>query len=310
MNPLSHFSILAAAWSLAFLPPFATAAEKVVPAKSSGEVIARVGDLDVGVDEIRVVLDGLDERERETVAKDPALLNQVVRSMLIQRLVLKQAIAEKWDQKPEVEAQVERVKRSAVTESYLRANAEKSGANPTEDELKQAYEAAKESLFVPKQYQLAQIFISAPQSAGKESDAKAKVKLETVTKSLAHAGADFAAIARLNSDEPESSAKGGEIGWLLEKQIQPEIMARIGGLAKGATTPPLRLTGGWHIVKVLDFKEGYTPSFDDMRETFAQKIRTERVKASSQAYLSKLVQENPIVINELALSKLAAPSKP
>jgi len=279
-------------------------------AKTGEGVVARIGDTEVGEQEIKAALDGLDERERAAVAKDPALLNQVVRSMLIQRLVLKQAADEKWEQKAEVAAQLERSRRSTITETYLRSQAEKNGGTPSEAELRQAYEGAKDSLFVPKQFQLAQIFIAVPQEGGKDVEAKAKVKLDGVTKSLARAGADFSSIARLNSDEPNSASKGGEIGWLLEKQIQPEIRTKMAALQKGATTVPLRLSDGWHIVKVMDVKEGYTPPFEEVRSTLAEKVRTERIKAASQAYLSQLLQENPVVINEIVLSKLAAPSKP
>ncbi|BCU75311.1 peptidylprolyl isomerase [Luteolibacter sp. LG18] len=295
-------------WALG-LSPDGAAADTTAKATTGG-VVARIGETEVGEDEVRATLEGLDERERATVAKDPALLNQVVRSMLIQRLVLKQASEEQWDKRPEVSAQVERSRRSTITEGYLRSLAEKSSATPSDSELRQSYEAAKDSLLVPKQYQLAQVFIAAPQDGGKDTEAKAKAKLDTVVKGLSRAGADFASIARLNSDEPDSAAKGGEIGWLLEKQVQPEIRAKVATLAKDATTAPIRLPDGWHIVKVLDVKDAYTPGFEEVRERLAEKIRTERTKAATQAYLAKLIQENPVVINEIALSKLAAPAKP
>ncbi|MFD0895617.1 peptidylprolyl isomerase [Luteolibacter ambystomatis] len=301
-------SMMAGLWALGLSDAGLLAAET---ASKSGEgVVARIGDTEVGEQDIRAALDGLDERERATVAKDPALLNQVVRSMLIQRLVLKQAANEKWEQKPEIAAQLERSRRSTITESYLKSQAEKSGAVPSETELRQAYDGAKDSLFVPKQFQLAQIFIAIPQEGGEDAEAKAKAKLDSVIKSLSHAGSDFSSIARLNSDESNSASKGGEIGWLLEKQIQPEIRAKVATLKKGATTAPLRLLDGWHIVKVMEVKEGYTPPFEEVRAALAEKVRTERVKAATQAYLSQLIQENPVVINEIALSKLAADSKP
>jgi len=281
-----------------------------VNAAEASTPIAKIGETEVGAEEIRLALGGLDERERAAVAKDPSLLNQVVRSMLVQRLVLKQAIAEKWDQKPDVAAQIERVRRSTITEAYLHNVAEKSGAVPSEADLRQAYGGAKDSLFVPKQFQLAQIFISVSAGAAKDVEAKAKVKVDSVTKSLASVSADFAAVARLNSDETATAAKGGEIGWLTEKQIQPEILAKVSGLSKGAVSSALRLPDGWHILKVLDVKDGYTPSFEEVRDRLEEKVHADRLRATTQAYLSKLLQENPVVINELALSKLVEATKP
>lgn len=268
------------------------------------DVIARVGDTEVKMEEIRAALAILSPREAETISRDPALLNQLVRTLLTQRILLKEAISKQWDQKPEVAAQLARVREAAITESYLQSVSTPPESFPSDTDLQKKYEANKAALLVPKQFRLAQIFIASPKDAEKAVADKAVEKLETVRKSLRKPDADFAVIARTDSDEKDSSSRGGEIGWLTEAQIQPEIRAQLGSLAKGAVTEPIRLNDGWHIIKCLDIKESYTPSLDDVRTQLTQRLRAEQTKASSQAYLAKLLQQNPVAINELALSKV------
>jgi parvulin-like peptidyl-prolyl isomerase len=123
-------------------------------------------------------------------------------------------------------------------------------------------------------------------------------------KSLHQPAADFAAIAKGESEEPESAARGGEIGWLTESQIQPEVRSQVGSLTKNSVSEPIRLEDGWHILKVLDIKEGYTPTLEEIHSALAQQLRTEKTQANSQAYLAKLLQQTPVAINELALSKV------
>ena len=65
-------------------------------------MVARIGDLDVKLDEIRTSLQNLDLREQAAISRDPALLNQVVRSLLVQRIMFREAQAKKWEQQPEV----------------------------------------------------------------------------------------------------------------------------------------------------------------------------------------------------------------
>ncbi len=143
---------------------------------------------------------------------------------------------------------------------------------------------------VPRQYRLAQVFVKSPKGAGADAAAKAQVKVDGIRKRLRQRDADFATVARAESDEPESAANGGEIGWLAESRIQPEIRSQLGSLNKGSMSEPVRLDDGWHILKVLDVKEPYTPALAEIRPQLAQRMRAERAKALSQDYVAKLVQ--------------------
>jgi parvulin-like peptidyl-prolyl isomerase len=159
-------------------------------------------------------------------------------------------------------------------------------------------------LVVPRQFDLAQVFVRDPKGADAETNAKAQVKLDAVRKALAKHGADFAAVATAESDEAPSAAKGGELGWVQESRIQPEIRAQLGSLAKGSVSPAVRLDDGWHFIKVLDVKEPYTPALEEIRPQLVQKMRAQKSQQNSQEYLAKLLQDNPVQINELALSKV------
>ena len=295
----SHLNNLSAALLLAtaLLASPALAAE-------DASVIARIGETEIKADEIRASLENLDSTEQAALARDPSLLNQVVRSLLVQRLVFKEALAKGWDKQPTVAAQVERAREKAITESYLRSVATPGAGFPSDTELQAAYDANKAALLAPKQYRLAQIFVPLATGAEKAAADKAQIKLDAIRKSLRAPGADFAAIAREDSEEPTSAERGGEIGWLAETQIQPEIRTSIVALGKSTVSEPIRLGDGWHIVKVLEVKEAYTPALSEVREQLAQKLRAERTRASTQEHLAKTLQQNPVAINELALSSV------
>lgn len=272
------------------------------PLCTADEVIARVGEMEVKAEEVRPVLEGLEARERAALEKDPALLNQLVRTLMVQRLVLKEAQTKNWEKQPEVAAKLERLRASTIAESYLKSV---SGADyqPSEEELKHAYEALKASLQAPKQIQLAQVFIAVSKDADQAAKDKAKGEIDSVQKQVKASGSDFAAIARAHSEEAASAARGGEIGWLAEAQIQPEIRKKVEFMKAGAVTEPMLMDDGWHLVKVLDRKDARTLSLDEVKPQLRERLRAEHQRAQSQAYVAKLVAENPVVINEIALSK-------
>ncbi|MGL4400173.1 MAG: peptidylprolyl isomerase, partial [Luteolibacter sp.] len=60
-------------------------------------VLGKAGDIEITSGEIREIIAGLDAEQQDALAKDPAALGQFVRALLVQRLVLKQALDQKWD---------------------------------------------------------------------------------------------------------------------------------------------------------------------------------------------------------------------
>ena len=295
---------------LSALPAFLQAAPDKTTAGSiaaaDSNVIARVGNLDVKLDEVKTALSKLDQREQDAIAKDPALLNQVVRLLLMQRLMLNEAITKKWDEKPQVKAAIERARESAITESYLQSISQPAPGYPSETELEVAYDLAKPSLALGRQWKLAQIYLAAPEGTAKADLEKAEAKLMEVKKALTEKGADFAALAKKHSDEANSAAQGGEIGWMVEAQIQPEIREAATKLALGAQSEPVRMKDGWHILKCLDVKEPSTAPLEQVRPVLIERMRQERAKANSQAYMAALLQQNPVSINEISLAKALA----
>ena len=261
----------------------------------STAVLAKVGDIEIHADDIRESISGLDAAQQEKISQDPAALGQYVRALLVQRLVLKEAIGKKWDQEPAVISTLVRARESALAESFLKSNSTPEQDYPSEDELTRAYEANKEKLIVPRSFQLAQIYIS-----------KDRIKLDAALKQLKAKNADFSAIAKTSSEESASAAKGGMIGWLTEEQIQPEIRAKLPKLALNTVSEPIQLTDGWHILKVLDIREAHTPTLAQIRDNFVTRLRAEHAQTKRQQYLAQLIKDHPIAINEIELAKVVA----
>lgn len=257
-------------------------------------VLAKIGDIEINSVEAREILAGLDDDPQAAIAKDPAALGQYLRALLVQRLILKQALDRKWDQEPAVIAKLVRARESALTESFLQSASAAEPGYPSDTELENAYESSKSKLLVPRSFHLSQIFIGGDKS-----------KLDATVKQLKAKGGDFAAIARTSSEEAASAARGGEIGWLTEDQVQPGIRGHLPKLKPGSVTEPIQLDDGWHILKVLDIREPFTPPLDQIRGQLAARLRAERAQFKRQEFLSRLVRENPVAINEIELGKIS-----
>jgi parvulin-like peptidyl-prolyl isomerase len=267
-------------------------------------VLGRIGDIEVTTDQLRESLAGIEGANTNT-ANNPQALGQYARALLLQRLVLQQAREQKWDQDPAVISRMVRAREAALSESYLESKSKPDASYPSEQEIKDAYEANKSKLLIPKSYELAQIFIESPESGDAATQAKAKSKLEEVRKQLAAKDADFSSIARTSSDEKSSAENGGKIGWLAENQIQPEIRSKLPNLKLKAVSEPIRLNAGWHIIKLLDVREARPPTLDEIRDNLVTSMREEKSRELRQNYITELLKKHPLAINEIELMKLA-----
>jgi parvulin-like peptidyl-prolyl isomerase len=277
--------------------PVAAAATTGAASKGGGDIIAKVGNSDLSADDLKAYVGALGPREQAALAKDPAMLSQTVRLLLANRLVLQELTEKKWDQQPAIAAQLERVRESAMVEMYLRSVSTPPASYPSDDEIQKVYDANRASMMLPRQFALEQIFVAAPKDADKAAEDKARKALEEAQARLKAPNADFLAIAG-------SESGSGDLGWVAENQIRPEIRTQVLGLAKGAIAEPIRLDDGWHILRLKDTKPAYLRTLPEVREQLVEQMRTERANALRQAYLAEVMRQRPAVINELALSNL------
>jgi parvulin-like peptidyl-prolyl isomerase len=80
-------------------------------------------------------------------------------------------------------------------------------------------------------------------------------------------------------------------------------------LSKGSVTEAIRTTDGWHIIKLIETKEPYIASLDEVKVPLTNELRKERAQAISKAYLTDLLKQNPVTLNEIAVSKLVEAPK-
>lgn len=76
-------------------------------------------------------------------------------------------------------------------------------------------------------------------------------------------GEDFSTLARQNSDDYSTVVAGGDLDWVIEGGLPPEMEAIIDELEIGVLSEPFRSDTGWHIAEVLgrrvsDVSQEYT----------------------------------------------------
>ncbi|ATD67020.1 molecular chaperone SurA [Luteimonas chenhongjianii] len=79
-------------------------------------------------------------------------------------------------------------------------------------------------------------------------DAAAKARADSLRARIV-GGADFAELARENSDDASTKASGGDLGWFTQDQFGPDFGSQVAAIGDGDVSQPFRTQAGWHIVQ-------------------------------------------------------------
>ncbi|MDY0106406.1 MAG: peptidylprolyl isomerase, partial [Giesbergeria sp.] len=102
-----------------------------------------------------------------------------------------------------------------------------------------------------------------------EKEEEAKAILASLKK-----GGKFEDIAKKQSKDPGSGAKGGELEWTSPSGYVPEFSEAMLKLEKGKTTQaPVKTQYGWHIIRLDDIREAQLPKLDEVKPQIAQQLQ-------------------------------------
>ncbi|MEY4882202.1 MAG: hypothetical protein RIS34_56 [Pseudomonadota bacterium] len=107
------------------------------------------------------------------------------------------------------------------------------------------------------------------------SDAAARGKLADFKKRVVAGQADFATLARENSQDT-SAAQGGDLGWASPGQFVPEFEEVMNALAPGQISEPLTSRFGVHLIQ-LNERRNVTLSQREQRDAVREILRSTRL---------------------------------
>jgi parvulin-like peptidyl-prolyl isomerase len=119
---------------------------------------------------------------------------------------------------------------------------------------------------------------------------KTKVKADALHKQL-EGGADFAKLAKQNSEDPGSKSQGGKL-TVSQGQTVPPFDKAAFSLDKGELSQPIKTQYGWHIIEALsDVKKASTTPLPQVKEAIKQQLLSEQKTKSMREWIDGLKDE-------------------
>lgn len=268
------------------------------------DLVGKMGDVELHGSELKAILDAQPPDARHQLATDQAALQRLVRSELLRKAVLREAKQKGWDKRPELQPLIDRSRDQVIVSSFVGSLASPGDGYPSEEEIRQFYEANKAHLLAPAQFLLAQIFLPAAEGADKARAEDARKKIAELSARLAKSPGDFAKLAKEYSAQWQSAERGGELGWVSDDQMAPEVRRAVAGLNKGDISQPVKTAAGWHLIRLLDKRAAGTRPLAEIRTNLVAAMRNRKAQDLERAYLEALAIKLPPTINQAELGKL------
>ncbi|HEX7169532.1 MAG TPA: peptidylprolyl isomerase [Rubrobacter sp.] len=157
-------------------------------------------------------------------------------------------------------------------------------AEPSDEEIQKYYEKNKEAQFTtPEQRCARHILFNKDQ----------KQKAEDVEKQLED-GADFAKLAKENSQDPGSAEKGGDLGCLGKGETVPEFEKATFEAEQGEIVGPVETEFGYHIIEVTDAKPEQTRPLSEVESQIRSQLSTEEQSEAFSKWLEEQKKQRDV----------------
>lgn len=178
--------------------------------------------------------------------------------------------------------------------------------NASDATLQAAYMQQQERFKTPERVEARHILLMTTDKPAAEVE-KLKAKAQDLLKKL-RSGGDFAQLAKDNSEDPGSSIKGGDLGWLVRGQTVPEFEKTAFSIQPGQISDVVTTQYGFHIIQVMKKEQARLRPFEEVKDelrqdlardqvynrmqTLATEIRTALIRSAAEA--EKIARDNGI----------------
>lgn len=143
----------------------------------------------------------------------------------------------------------------------------------SEEDLQTYYKENASRYGVPEERRASHILIKADRSAPADERAKAKAKAEEILAQVRKNPADFAALAKKNSQDEGSGANGGDLDFFSRGAMVKEFDAAVYAMKQGEISNLVETDFGYHIIQLTGTRGGDKKPFEAVRAEVEAEVR-------------------------------------
>ena len=160
----------------------------------------------------------------------------------------------------------------------LDANSLMASVSLPEQDVKAYYEQNQQRLAGQEQRRASHILITASKDAPAAERDKAKAQAQALLEQVRKAPKTFAEVARKQSQDPGSAAKGGDLDFFARGAMVKPFEDTVFGMKEGQISDLVETEFGFHIIQLTGIKLPKAPSFEAMRPQIEADLRKQQAQ--------------------------------
>ena len=244
------------------------------------DVVAVIGDVDIAGDRLAQAIDrmhpgpeGRQARLSEEVAR------RVLGQLISIELLVRAAESRNLDQDPKVQGRVEQRQRELLLEELFHRGIVKVSDNATAAEARTYFDEHH----IGELRRVRRILVAAPQAA-----------TQVITR--LRGGESFAVVAQELSQDPKTSAQGGDLGWLSRLDFRNYILRRqVFSAQMGHLIGPVQEPDGYSVLTVEAVRQ---VPFEEMEQKVRKAVAQEKQSVATFRYLEDLANDADVRVDD------------
>ncbi|MCD6319377.1 MAG: peptidylprolyl isomerase [Candidatus Desulfofervidaceae bacterium] len=154
----------------------------------------------------------------------------------------------------------------------------------TEDEMMRYYKEHQNQYKGYTEFHLCHILLSLPETPEEEEKIK---QIQTEILRQLQSGVSFSVLAQEYSQAP-TAKEGGDLGWIKEKDLAPEIKMALAKLKPGEFSPWLKTEVGYQLVQLVEKRQVLDKPFAEVKKDIYQVLYRQKVEERYKRWLEQL----------------------
>ena len=264
-------------------------------------------------------------RSGETIppAQKPGLYRMVLDDLIVDRLISKRS-AEMKVADPDVDKEIEKVKKNFPTEEEFNVQVTKSGmtverlrenirtnlrqrqwvddqlkgrAEVTDTEVEDFYKKNPDQFKAPEKVRASHILVAVPMDASPEVVAQKETVVKAILEQVKK-GEDFAKLAAEKSEDPSAKQNSGDLDFFAKDQMVPEFADAAFKMKEGeVSAEPVRSQFGYHIIKMTGRKEAETMALEKAKPQLLEYLKNQKKQQEIEKVVKAMREKADVKIN-------------
>lgn len=209
------------------------------------------------------------DAQRKDLLLDDRKNRQLLAEYYVTEALAEEARKQGLDKTPEFIFRQQYEAKRALAQQVLNKAALDAKKPDFEKLAREDYQVNKKDFAKPTEVRASHILIAIND---KRDEAQAKVLADEVYKKLQSKPESFDALVKEYSDDPSAKTNEGDLGFFpRDRMVKPFGDAVFSMSKKGEISKPVKTQFGYHIIRLVDRREGGQQTFDDVKSELIQK---------------------------------------